>query len=141
MAKIKMTTKGNIKHYSNLGKLMREDIQDYLAVAVQNTETEAIQAAPVDDGFLRASGYSEIDGLDGVVGFKAHYAPYQEFGTGGLVDVPAGMEDYAIQFKGNDIKQINLPPRPFLYPAWKRNGLKFLENLEKMLKNGTKQGN
>lgn len=138
MAKIKMTTKGNSKYYSNLSKLYREDIEDFLAVAIKDTETEATQAAPVDDGFLRASGYSEVEGLTGIVGFKAHYAAYQEFGTGGLVDVPAGMEDYAMQFKGNDSRQINITPRPFLYPAWKRNGLKFLENLEKMLKNGTK---
>lgn len=141
MAKIKMTIKQNKAYYSNLGKLMREDVEDYLAVAVQSTETEAIQAAPVDMGFLRASGYSEIDGLEGVVGFKAHYAPYVEFGTGGLVDVPSGLEEYAIKWKGQGIKQVNLPPRPFLYPAWKKNGLKFLENLEKMLNNGTKQGN
>lgn len=138
MANIKMTTKGNSKYYSNLGKLYREDIEGFLDVAIQNTATEAVQAAPRDDSFLVGSVYHEVENLEGIVGFKAHYAPYQEFGTGGLVDVPAGMEDYAMQFKGNDIKQINLPPRPFLYPAWKKNGLKFLENLEKMLKNGTK---
>lgn len=137
MAQIKMTIKGNKSYYSNLSKLYREDVEDFLAEAIQNTETEAVQAAPVDMGFLRASSYSEIEGLEGVVGFKAQYAAIQEFGTGGLVDVPAGLEEYAIQWKGEGIKQINIPPQPFLYPAWKNNTIKFLENLKKMLNNGT----
>lgn len=138
MAKIKMSVKQNKTYYSNLGKVMREDVEDYLAVAIQSTETEAVQSAPVDMGFLRASAYSEVDGLEGVVGFKANYAPYMEFGTGGTVDVPSGLEEYAIQWKGQGVKQINITPQPFLYPAWKRNGLKFLENLEKLVKDGFK---
>ena len=138
MAKVKLEIKQNKAYYTNLANVMREDVEDYLAVAIQSTETEAIQAAPVNMGFLRASAYSEVDGLEGVVGFKANYAPYMEFGTGGTVDIPAGLEEYAIQWKGQGVKQINITPQPFLYPAWKRNGLKFLENLEKLVKDGVK---
>lgn len=138
MAKVKLEIKQNKAYYSNLANAMKEDVEDYLAVAIQNTETEAVQAAPVDMGFLRASAYSEVDGLEGVVGFKVNYAPYMEFGTGGAVDVPSGLEEYAIQWKGQGVKHINITPQPFLYPAWKRNGLKFLENLEKLVKDGVK---
>ena len=38
-----------------------------------------------------------------------------EFGTGGMVEVPQGLEDYSSQFKGKGIKQVNLPSRPFLF--------------------------
>jgi hypothetical protein len=47
----------------------------------------------------------------------AEYSAYVEFGTGGLVDVPTGLEGYAMQFKGKGIRQINLAPRPFFFPA------------------------
>jgi hypothetical protein len=141
MAQIKMTYKANKAYYKELAGLYREEVEDFLHEAIQNTETDATIAAPVDDGFLRNSAYSEIEGLEGVVGFKAKYAPYQEFGTGGLVDIPEGMSDYASTFLGNGIKQINIRPQPFLYPAWKNNTIKFLDNLKKMLNNGTKQSN
>lgn len=172
MAKIKMTVEGNKSYYSNLSKLYREDVEDFLAEAIQNTETEAVQAAPSNTSFLRSSAYSEINGLEGLVGFKAQYAAFQEFGTGALVDVPAEWSEYAATFNDSDfgsfeefkislldwmnnkgieakflypimmkILRIGIKPQPFLYPAWKNNTIKFLDNLKKMLNNGAKQGN
>ena len=47
----------------------------------------------------------------------APYAAYVEFGTGGLVNVPPELQDEAIKFKGKGIRQVNLRPRPYLYPA------------------------
>lgn len=132
MAGVKMTAKGNASYYSNLSKKFKGEITRYLDDAVTNTEADAVQAAPSDAGFLRNSSFAERKGLDGTVGFKVHYAPYVEFGTGGLVDVPNGLEEYALQFKGDGIRQVNLTPRPFLYPAWKKNGLEFLDRLEKL---------
>jgi len=35
------------------------------------------------------------------------------------------------------ILRVGIRPQPFLYPAWKNNTIKFLENLKKMLNNGT----
>jgi hypothetical protein len=138
MAQIKMTYKANKAYYKKLAGLYREETEDFLNEAIQNTETEAVSAAPVDKGFLRNSSYSEVEGLEGLVGFRVNYSPYVEFGTGGLVDVPAGLEDYASKFEGNGVKQINIRPQPFLYPAWKNNTIKFLDNLKKMLNNGNK---
>ena len=71
--------------------------------------------------------------MEAAIGFNAHYAPYIEFGTGGLVDVPAGLEDYAIQFKGAGIKQVNLTPRPYLFPAFKKATVEMLDNIKKKL--------
>lgn len=164
-----MTYKANKAYYKNLAGLYREDTEDFLAEAIQNTETEAVSAAPADKGFLRNSSYSEINGLEGIVGFKAQYAAFQEFGTGVLVDVPAEWSEYAATFNDSDfgsfeefktslldwmsgkgieakflypimmkILKIGIRPQPFLYPAWKNNTIKFLDNLKKMLKNGTK---
>ena len=48
---------------------------------------------------------------------NADYAPYLEFGTGGLVDIPEGFEKLAATFKGKGIKRINLPARPHIIPA------------------------
>lgn len=137
MPRLKMTYKANKAYYKELVGLYREEVEDFLHEAIQNTETEAVSAAPVDTGFLRNSSYAEVEGLEGVVGFRVHYAPYMEFGTGGLVDVPAGLEEYAAKYEGTGAKQINIRPQPFLYPAWKNNTIKFLENLKKMLNNGT----
>ena len=55
------------------------------------------------------------------VAVLADYAPYVEFGTGNLVKVPKGVEEYALLFKGKGIKKVNLRPRPFMFPAYKRN--------------------
>lgn len=46
------------------------------------------------------------------------YAAYVEFGTGGRVDVPKGLEDYAIQFKKPNKQNISMPANPYLFPAF-----------------------
>lgn len=63
----------------------------------------------------------------------APYVAYVEFGTGGLVDVPQELQDQAIKFKGKGIKQINLRPRPYLYPAFLRGSTEYVEKLKKVL--------
>jgi HK97 gp10 family phage protein len=68
------------------------------------------------------------------IGTALHYAPYVEFGTGTMVSVPTGLEDFAMQFKGAGIKDVNLPARPFLVPAFESNIEPFIEALEKMIK-------
>src|SRR5690606_20734513 len=108
MPRLKMTYKANKAYYKELAGLYREEVEDFLHEAIQNTETEAVSAAPVDTGFLKNSSYSEVKDLEGVVGFSIKYAPYIEFGTGGLVDVPAGLEDYADDFRGGKVKKVNI---------------------------------
>lgn len=47
------------------------------------------------------------------------YTPYQEFGTGALVfsgyALPAEIIQYAAQFKGRGIRQVNIAPRKFFF--------------------------
>ena len=48
---------------------------------------------------------------------KMPYAAYIEFGTGGAVKIPAGVEDYAIQFKKPNRQNISMKANPYLFPA------------------------
>ena len=50
------------------------------------------------------------------------YAPYVEFGTGGMVKLDDMLElgipsSYAMQFKGKGIREVNLPARPFFFSS------------------------
>ena len=75
--------------------------------------------SPVDNGTLRNSiNWEKENNLLYNVGTNIPYAPFMEFGTGGLVDIPNGWEDMALPFKGKGIKQVNISPQPFMYPAY-----------------------
>ena len=112
-----MSVTQNKAYYSNLGKLMREDVEDYLAVAITDTERRHCFSTSKRRLFkqvviVRLKDWKEL------VGQK--YAPYMEFGTGGLVDVPSGLEDYAIQFKGQGIKTRSIYRQPFFISSMEK---------------------
>src|SRR6188508_418527 len=98
---MKVLVKQNKSFFTDFAKKYKEEYIEILTDTIQNIETESITMAPVDLGVLRSSINGEVDGLNGIVGTPIAYAPYMEFGTGGLVDVTAGLEDYAIKFKGS----------------------------------------
>ena len=138
---MKIKVKQNKTFFTYFAKKYKEEFVEILTETVQNIETDATSMAPVDLGILRSSINGEVDGLNGVVGSTVRYSPYIEFGTGGLVDVPTGLEDYAIKFKGAGIKQVNLFPRPFLIPAFKKHTAIMLAELEKLDLDGTFKSN
>ena len=87
-----------------------------------------------DNGDLRKSIFAETNKTTKsvVIQALAHYAPYVEFGTGGMVDLTdmteLGIpESYAAQFKGKGIREVNLPARPFFFSS-ARIGFKNLLN-------------
>lgn len=98
--------------------------------------------APVDFGDLR-QGINEVkvDDYHYKVIAVQRYSAYMEFGTGGLVSVPNELKEIAIQFKGAGVKQINLRPQPFMYPAWIKGKLNYLDDLTKQLKKLTDKYN
>lgn len=112
-----------IKIESNIAKVdiksqiegFKDRMEEEVTIMTDDIKVKAVSRVSVDDGFLKNSIYSVQDGLNAEVGASVHYAPYVEFGTGGMVDVPQGLEDYAIQYKGKGIKEVNLPARPFLF--------------------------
>ena len=106
------------------------------ALAIQS---KARRDVVVDNGILRNSiQLKEINTGDKImytVGSRLKYAPYVEFGTGGTVNVPAGYEDFAMQFKGKGIRKINLRPRPYLIPAFESEIPILRKNIQNVIKN------
>jgi hypothetical protein len=63
------------------------------------------------------------------------YAAYIEFGTGGAVKIPAGVEDYAIQFKKRNPQNISMKANPYLFPALFQIKPQILQDIEDILTN------
>ena len=100
-----------------------QEVEKMMANMLKNKASEisaeAKRLATVDFGFLRNSITPEqVSELNWKVEAKASYAPYVEFGTGKMVEVPDEWVDLAMQFKGKGIREVNLPARPYMYPAF-----------------------
>ena len=115
-------------------KALLDEMDAEVSAAAINITKAAVMAAPVRQskgtkGGLKSSiAYKPLGFLDYEVVAPITYAPYVEFGTGGLVQIPKGFEDLAQQFyvngKGRNRAQ------PFLIPAF----IFETEQLEKRLK-------
>jgi len=123
-------------------KKKKEEVKIVVATSTLAIETAAKRNAPVNKevglgGGLRAALHSTFakDGLGGKVSVDTvDYGPYVEFGTGNLVDVPQGLKEFALQFKGQGIREVNLKPQPFLFPAVEEERPKFLDKIRKILR-------
>lgn len=62
-------------------KLVKARAQDETRGIANDILDRAQMLAPVDTGYLRASGFVDGWGNDYIIGFTAHYAHFQEFGT------------------------------------------------------------
>ena len=118
------------KKLENLRAFDKKTLSNELGRSAMVIVRMAKQNAPVDKGTLKQSIKSERKGKTVEVIAGANYAPYVEFGTGGMVDLDDMLQlgilpSYAAQFKGKGIKEVNLPARPFFYNA-ARIGLKNL---------------
>jgi hypothetical protein len=112
-----------------------------LDASSKTIERGAKRAVPKNTGSLANAISSERKKeLDYEIVAQKHYAPYVEFGTGSLVDVPVGLEDYAIQFKGAGIREVNLPAHPFLFPPYEEERKKLIDRIKKTLLNNAKRG-
>lgn len=119
------------------GKEAEKDIEAVTEQMARKIEGYAKNSAPTDFGKLGQSIQAVKDTPTNwkieAGGVLAPYAPFVEFGTGGLVEVPQELQEQAIKFKGKGIKQINLRPRPYLYPAFLRGSTEYVEKLKKVL--------
>lgn len=108
------------------------------AINIERKAKQNLAALPFKDsvGGIAQSGYIlyDGDGYGSEVGFNKHYSPYIEYGTGTNVDVPAGFEDFAMQFKGAGVRQVDIKPMPYFHPAVNSE----LENLKRKLSNSMK---
>jgi len=128
------TVISNLRKY---GKEAEKDIEGVTALVAKNIEGYAKGEVPSDLGKLGQSIQSvEQDKTHWKIeagGILAPYAPYIEFGTGGLVQVPNELKEQAWLFKGKGIKEVNLRARPYLYPSLLRGRKEYLEKLQKVL--------
>ena len=128
------TVLANIRKY---GKEAEKDIEAVTEQVARNIEKDAKSRVVANFGKLGQSIQSvketPLEWRIEAGGVLAPYAPFVEFGTGGLVEVPNELKEMAIKFKGKGVKQINLPARPFLYPSLLRGRNEYLDKLKKVL--------
>lgn len=129
---MKILLKQNKAFFTDFAKKYKDEYEELLHETVQNIETEATASAPVDLGILKSSINGEVEGLNGIVGSTVRYSPYIEFGTGGRVNIPAGLEKYAEGFKGANQDTIGITPHPFLMPAARKHVTIMVKELQKL---------
>lgn len=100
-------------------KRLPNDLQTLADVYVQDAGLEwaqrAKRAAPKNFGQLAGNINSEKTGnMRSEITSGKLYSPYVEWGTGTRVSVPANLQTYAIQFKGQK-KVIGRFPKPFFF--------------------------
>ena len=128
-----------IKRIGKLAPEIAKEVAMEVNASALAIQSKARRDVVVDNSTLRSSiQLKEINRGDKImytVGSRLKYAPYVEFGTGGTVNVPAGYEDFAMQFKGKGIRKINLRPRPYLIPAFESEIPILRKNIQNVIKN------
>lgn len=124
-----------IKELNKFKELGVEAIKANIEASGYIMQNDAMQRVPVDLGQLKNSIRIDFkdNGLTVVMVATAPHAPFQEFGTGGRVSIPKGMEELARQFKGRGLRNVNLAPQPFMFPAWDKERKQFVIRLQKEL--------
>lgn len=134
--RVNITIQGNqaiLKKLQRLPAQAKQLVEEEIEATTDDIHHDAVMRVPVDTGRLKGSLTPVVQGMVGEVGTNVKYAPYVEFGTGGKVNVPQGLETYAARFKGKGIRQVNLPARPYLFVSAFENFPKFLDRLNKGL--------
>jgi len=115
------------RKFEQVTKVTAEEIKEK---AKQNITT----VGAVDNGDLRRSVFNQmLSKLSQKIAVGEKYGAFIEFGTGGSVDIPKGWEKLAGEFRGKGIKKIDLPARPYLYPAFKEGYKQYVKDLDKEL--------
>lgn len=119
----------------DMPKKLQKEIGGEILASAQEIHHAQLRAVRVNTGRLK-QGLPEpvLKDLQTELTSSALYSPYVEFGTGKLVSVPKGLEDFAIQFKGAGIREVNLPARPFFFPPYILERPRLLKNIDNVLK-------
>ena len=90
-----------INKAGGLPRELQEEFAGEVELSAAKWEDLAKSAAPVDQGFLQRNIKAvEVSELEWDVLVNQNYAPFVEFGTKSKVSIPAGLEGYAAEFKG-----------------------------------------
>lgn len=114
-----------------LRKEYGKEVEMLVAQTTKNIERGAKSSVPTRYSGIKSMIQSKVEKLHGEVWVQKHYAPYVEFGTGGLVNVPGELKDFAMQFKGKGIRRINKKAEPYFYPHYFIQRDKYYEQLER----------
>lgn len=138
MAKIKGLDKvlKDLRKYGDKADKEVSNIIEAVASEIKDDAKEIARAKKVFDTGKLVQGINteKVDKYHQKIYAREKYSAYMEFGTGGKVNVPNELKDVAIQFKGKGVKQINIQPRPFLYPALLNGRVLLLDELKQVLK-------
>ena len=108
-----------------------QDIMQRLGIACALVERAAKEKAPKDNGELRRSITSKVEGTVGIVFTNLEYAPYVEYGTGLFAEV-AGRKDTPWSYQdeeGEWHSTSGQKPQPFMRPALNENRVQILKIL------------
>lgn len=133
MAKENVEVQGIDKVMAELEELVSDEvIKQRLGMACALVERAAKEKAPKDNGELRRSITSKVEGLTGIVFTPLEYAPYVEYGTGLFAEV-AGRKDTPWSYQddeGNWHSTSGQKPQPFMRPALNENRTEILKILK-----------
>jgi len=142
--------------FKNLSADAAKDVDAILEVSAQNIATLARQnlqgvnynpndyQKPLEKAYAAQNNITDLFQSIGVVakGINNYevvatmpYAAYIEFGTGGAVKIPTGVEDYAIQFKKPNRLNISMKANPYLFPALFQIKPQIIQDIEDILTN------
>ncbi len=152
-----------VKRIKKLGDEVAEDADKAMGYSARRIERDAKKNVAVDTGDLRASIHMIDKFLEKEVKTDKTHAPFVEFGTKSKVDIPSGLEQYAMQFKSSGgnfadllesiqgwcsrnnidqefafpialrIAQNGVSARPFLFPAYFKELPKIKKDLERIV--------
>lgn len=115
-------------------KVLAEGIDDEMNAFVQDVNAAQVARTPVDNSVLIKGNKFKLDKpFHKEIFNNVKYAPYVEFGTGGKVKIPKGLEKIAEQFIGKGIREVNLPARPFFFAPFFEQKKEFIKRLKKIL--------
>lgn len=120
MAKFTVTLQGFKeleKRLKDAPKKLQNEVDAVLEDGAKAWVQKAKRDAPADLAALRSAiVYENIGKHSYEIQANKHYAPYVEFGTISKVSVPAGLESYAMQFKGKGIRTTGgITPVPYFF--------------------------
>jgi hypothetical protein len=127
---------GNLeKRIKGLPAKLQKEVDGELFAGTNAIHRRQLRAVPVNTGRLKQGipDPHKVKDLEYELTSNALYSPYVEFGTGKLVSVPDELKDFAIQFKGRGIRQVNLPARPYFFPAFFLERPLIIERVKKVI--------
>ena len=102
--------------------------------SVLEINAKQVGYTPVDTGLLRENNKFYIEKpLNKTLRNDTEYAGYVEFGTGGLVSIPTGLESEAAPWKGAGIRKVNMRAQPFFFRAFFEEAPKLLARIKAVI--------